>query len=148
MNTPLLTLGQAVKHVKCSKATLSKALNKGTLSGTRQSDGSWRIDPAELMRWDGERSTRGQQIATRTPMETPAEPQVNTPDNSALQARLEVTEGRLADAQATIEDLRARLDAEQEERRALVQRFLPAPEPVAPQPRRRGFLGWFAGANP
>lgn len=147
MNTSLLTLGQAVKHVKCSKATLSKALNKGDLSGARQPDGTWRIEPSELMRWDGERSTRGQRPATRTPTETPTEPQVNPQENNALQARLEVTEGRLADAQATIEDLRARLDAEQEERRVLVQRLLPAPAPIAAAPKRRGVLGWFAGAN-
>ena len=147
MNTPLLTLGQAVKHVKCSKATISKALNKGALSGVRQADGSWRIEPSELMRWDSERSTRGQKIETRTLLETPTEPPVNPSENSALQARLEVTEGRLADAQATIDDLRARLDAEQEERRVLVQRLLPAPVPVAAAPKRRGFRGWFAGVN-
>lgn len=147
MNTPLLTLGQAVKHVKCSKATLSKALNRGDLSGTRQPDGSWRIEPSELMRWNSERSTRGQRIATQPPFETPSEPPANPSESSALQARLEVTEGRLADAQATIEDLRTRLDAEQEERRVLVQRLLPAPEPVMVAPKRRRFLGWFAGAN-
>lgn len=147
MNPQTLTLGQAVKHIQCSKATLSKALNKGDLSGTRQPDGSWRINPAELARWNSERSTRGQKIATRTAENSPS----NTPEhleNSVLQARLEVTEGRLADAQATIEDLRARLDAEQEERRVLMQRLLPAPQHV-PQTavRRRSFLGWFARAN-
>lgn len=137
MTPPTLTLGQAVKHVECSKATLSKALNKGDLSGARQEDGSWRINPAELARWNAERSTRGQKIATRTPADTPMKP----PEDSALQARLQVTEDRLADAQATIDDLRARLDAEQEERRALVHRLLPAPQ--KPLPKQRGFLRWF-----
>ncbi len=141
MNTPSLTLGQAVKHVECSKATLSKALNKGDLSGSRQGDGSWRINPAELARWNSERSTRGQKIATRTPIETPMNPH----EDSMLQARLQVTEDRLADAQATIDDLRARLDAEQEERRALVHRLLPAPQ--EPLPKRRGFRRWFTARS-
>lgn len=138
MTPPALTLGQAVKHVECSKATLSKALNKGDLSGARQEDGSWRINPAELARWNGERSARGQKIATRTHSEPPMIP----PEDSALRARLQVTEGRLADAQATIDDLRTRLDAEQEERRALVHRLLPAPQ--EPLPKQRGFLRWFS----
>lgn len=141
MNPPELTLGQAVQHVECSKATLSKALKKGDLSAARQADGSWRINPAELARWNAERSTRGQKIATRTP----TEPSMNLPEDSALQVRLEVTEGRLADAQATIDDLRSRLDAEQEERRALVHRLLPSPQ--EPAPKRRGFLQWFGAAD-
>lgn len=45
-----LTLGQASKETGVSKATLSRALKSGKLSGEKQEDGSFRIDPAELFR--------------------------------------------------------------------------------------------------
>jgi len=46
----MLTLGQAAKTAKRGKATIQKALNNGTLSGTRDASGRWLIDPAELHR--------------------------------------------------------------------------------------------------
>lgn len=45
-----LTLGQASKETGVSKATLSRALKSGKLSGEKQEDGSFKIDPAELFR--------------------------------------------------------------------------------------------------
>lgn len=135
--TGKLTLRQAAETVECSTATVSKALKNGALSGDKLEDGSFSIDPAELMRWNETRSQRGKRSQTQTAANTTK----NTPENSVLQARLEVTEGRLADAQATIDDLRNRLDAEQEERRNLSARLLPAPEQATTPPEKpRGLL--------
>jgi hypothetical protein len=43
-----ITLTQAVAMTGMAKATLLRAIHRGMLSGTRNSDGSWLIDPAEL----------------------------------------------------------------------------------------------------
>ena len=135
--THKLTLRQAADELGCSTATVSKALKNGALSGDKLEDGSFSIDPAELMRWNETRSQRGKKSRTQKGVNT----HENAPENSVLQARLEVTEGRLADAQATIDDLRNRLDAEQEERRNLSARLLPAPEHAATPPEKpRGLL--------
>jgi len=47
----MITLGNAAKQLGVSKPTLSKAISRGHLSATRREDGSFSIDPAELMRW-------------------------------------------------------------------------------------------------
>src|SRR3954471_10050892 len=47
----MVTLGNAAKQLGLSKPTLSKAISRGHLSATRREDGSFAIDPAELMRW-------------------------------------------------------------------------------------------------
>ena len=46
----MLTLGQAAKEAGISKPTLSKAIKSGRISATKQEDGSFSIDPAELFR--------------------------------------------------------------------------------------------------
>ena len=47
----MITLGNAARQLGLSKPTLSKAITRGQLSATRREDGSFAIDPAELMRW-------------------------------------------------------------------------------------------------
>jgi len=44
------TAGQAAKAAGVSTATISRALKRGTISGSKQPDGSWRIEAAELHR--------------------------------------------------------------------------------------------------
>ena len=46
-----LTLSQAAEQTNKSKSVLSKAINGGKLSATKQDDGSYDIDPVELDRW-------------------------------------------------------------------------------------------------
>lgn len=47
----MVTLGAAAKQLGISKPTLSKAISKGQLSAARRDDGSFAIDPSELVRW-------------------------------------------------------------------------------------------------
>jgi len=47
----IITLGNAAKQLGLSKPTTSKAISRGHLSATRRDDGSFAIDPSELMRW-------------------------------------------------------------------------------------------------
>jgi len=102
MNSPNLTLGQASQQVGCSKATLSKALKNGAISGTKRGDGSFSIEPAELMRWNGERSQRGQRFRTKTVNETSK----TQPENGPLQAKDEL----ISELRQIIDDLRGDRD--------------------------------------
>ena len=47
----MITLGNAAKQLGVSKPTISKAISKGQLSASKREDGSFAIDPSELMRW-------------------------------------------------------------------------------------------------
>lgn len=44
------TAGQAAKAVDVSKATITRALQNGKISGSKNDSGVWSIDPAELHR--------------------------------------------------------------------------------------------------
>ena len=103
------TLGQAAKATGTSKPTLSRAIKSGRISATKQPDGSFIIDPAELHRVyplvaDATSNDNGNVKQS----ETPCNPKV-------LQAQLEtLREERERERQqlhATIDDLRDRLNA-------------------------------------
>lgn len=44
------TAGQAAKATGVSTATISRALKSGTISGSKDANGTWSIDPSELHR--------------------------------------------------------------------------------------------------
>ena len=46
----MFTLGEAAREVGMAKSAISRAIKTGRLSATRQEDGSYAIDPAELFR--------------------------------------------------------------------------------------------------
>ena len=123
-----LTLGEAAKHAKRAKGTISNALKNGQLSGEKimkKGREAWQIDVSELQRW----------IELNTPKNQHTDPE-NTPkkidqkpiENSILQVRLEASEQRFEDAQKTIEDLRARLDKAEDKNNELTNRLLPSPD--------------------
>lgn len=123
-----LSLSAAAKEVGRSKSTLSRAVNSGRLSATRCEDGSYRIDPSELYR------------VFPLPVARPAASNTTQPDSDpigTLQVQLEAVERERSrereQMQATIEDLRARLDRAENR----IVGLLPAP-PV----RRRRWRLW------
>lgn len=90
------TLGEAAKAVGKSKATISKALKTGKITGQKNEDGSYTIDPSELHRVypptpsetvQGERN------------ETPSEPGVNHSELIELRVKLQAAQERIADLQ-------------------------------------------------
>ena len=106
----LLSATQAAKAVGKSVPTITRAIKSGKLSANRLDGGGYEIDPSELFRvW---KAVTNSNSATQPMLEreTPIE-------DNALRAKLEVMDERLSDAQATIKDLRDRLDAESAERR-------------------------------
>mgnify|MGYP003374091757 CR=1 FL=1 len=107
------TLGQAAKATSKSKPTLSRAIQSGRMSGQKQLNGSYLIDPAELHRVFPPVSSSGNATGDMKLSETQSNP-------SILQAQLETLreerERERQQLQATIDDLRRRLDSESEAR--------------------------------
>ncbi|MEP3342367.1 MAG: hypothetical protein ABJO09_08655 [Hyphomicrobiales bacterium] len=126
----LLSATQAAKAVGKSVPTITRAIKSGKLSANKLDGGGYEIDPSELFRvWRAVTSSN----SVTQPMlerETPKE-------DSVLWAKLEVMDERLSDAQATIKDLRDRLDAESAERRSLTAQITDQRQTI-PEPPRRG----------
>lgn len=130
-----LSLSAAAKEVGRSKSTLSRAIGQGRMSATRCDDGSYQIDPAELYR------------VFPTPVPQPAVLNTAQPAlerDGTLRMQLELAErerdrerqerSRERDQmQATIDDLRTRLDRAE----SRIAGLLLAP----PAPQRR--LRWW-----
>ena len=98
----MFTLGTAAKHVGKSKPTISKAIKDGKLSATKV-DGVYQIDPSELSRVFPS-------IATASP-QAPTSPSVP----------LALLEQRNAHLEATVDDLKSRLDEMKLERDRALQ---------------------------
>jgi hypothetical protein len=105
------TLGDAARATGMSKAALSRAIKRGSISAEKQLDGSFKIDPAELHRVY---PAVTEQLARTTADATELQAQ-----NIELRAKLEAATQRLHDKDGVIDDLRRRLDTEGEERRKL-----------------------------
>jgi hypothetical protein len=107
------TLGQAAKATGKSKSTILKAIKSGRLSGRKNDNGDWEIDPAELHRIYSSVPVNGSPEHQSTRQET----QGNTLEVIELRVKLEASEQRLRDSNEQMLDLRRRLDQSEEERR-------------------------------
>jgi len=102
-----LTLRQAADRCGKSRSTVHRALKSGKLSGSRDEDGTWSIDAAELARvfpWDAHE--HGQ----RDVMEQSGDGN----GSAVLAVRVEMLEQQLERERDTVEDLRRRLDRAEE----------------------------------
>lgn len=119
------TLGTAAKATGKAKSTILRAIKSGTISASKDATGNYSIDPSELHR-----------VFDATPTQPAAsnETQPTSEHPETLRLRLEILEierQRERDQmQATIDDLRARLDRSEDRITAL----LAAPEKL---PTRR-----------
>jgi hypothetical protein len=99
------TLGTAAKATGKAKSTILRAIKSGTISASKSHDGSYEIEPSELHRVFPPTSTQP---------ETSNDTQPHEEHTATLRLRLEILETeRLREReqmQATIDDLRARLD--------------------------------------
>jgi excisionase family DNA binding protein len=105
----LLTMGQAARLAGVGKSTLSRAIKSGRLSATRQEDGSFRVDVAELSRIYSIRTeTPGAVVETRAAVHqtTPAE----TPRDPELLAKVAALEAQIAAMNTLIEEVRRARD--------------------------------------
>src|SRR5690242_2028349 len=95
------------------KSTVLKAIKRGAISATRDPDGGWLIEPAELHRIYPPVAPVASGVANATSGNRDfhhSEPQA-TRATSATEGEIHELRARLADAHGTIDDLRARLDA-------------------------------------
>lgn len=143
------TLGQAAKASGKSKPTISRAIQSGKLSAQRQENGSYLIDPAELVRVYPTVTDNGNETGDMERSETVTE-------SKSLQAIVDVMreerERERRQLQDTIDDLRDRLTQEASERREAQTRLTallthqPAPQSGATEPSgKRGVFGLFGG---
>jgi len=113
-----LSLSAAAKEVGRSKSTLSRAIKHGRMSATRYEDGSYQIDPAELYRVFPLPVPQPAAVNTAQPGSDPTE---------TLLMQLEMVERERnrerEQMQATIDDLRVRLDRAE----SRIAGLLPAP---------------------
>jgi hypothetical protein len=135
-----LTAGEAAKLVGKSVPTITRAIKSGKMSAKPRKPRGWIIEPSELFRVFDAVTDETNSSDTMLVDETPIK-------DSALQVKLEVMEQRFDDAQATIEDLRTRLDAESVERRQLTAQLTDQrQQPVAQnEPQKRGLWSWLRG---
>jgi len=120
------TLGTAAKATGKAKSTILRAIKSGTISASKARDGSYEIDPSELHRVF---QPIGTQQASSNDTHPPEE------QDAILCLRLEILEAERQrerdQMQATIDDLRARLDRSEDRITALL---------AAPSKRRRWWL--------
>lgn len=117
------TLGTAAKATGKAKSTILRAIKNGTISATISHDGSYGIEPSELHRVFHPNDT--QQASSND-----TQPQAEHPET--LRLRLEILESERKrereQMQATIDDLRERLDRSENRITALIS--------SPPKPRR------------
>lgn len=111
------TLGTAAKATGKAKSTILRAIKSGTISASRSHDGSYEIEPSELHRVFRSNSTQQAPSNDTQPHEEHA---------ATLRLRLEILETERQrereQMQATIDDLRARLDRSEDRVTALLSR--------------------------
>ena len=109
------TLGTAAKATGKAKSTILRAVKSGIISAAKAHDGSYEIEPSELHRVF---PPNGAQLASSN------DAQPNEEHSATLRIRLEVLETERQrerdQMQATIDDLRARLDRSEDRISALL----------------------------
>ncbi len=109
------TLGTAAKATGKAKSTILRAIKSGTISASRSHDGSYEIEPSELHRVFHPHS---QQQASSNDTQPPEE------QSATLRLQLKILETERQrereQMQATIDDLRMRLDRSEERITALL----------------------------
>ena len=124
------TLGTAAKATGKAKSTILRAVKSGKISATKKHDGSYELEPAELHRVFPPNS------AQQAPSN---DTQPHKEQDETLRFRLEIIEAERQrerdQMQATIDDLRARLDRSEDRITALI---------AAPQ-RSRRWWPWSSG---
>lgn len=128
-----LSLAQAAKLTGKSKSTLTRAIKSGRMSAARRADGTFGLDPAELLRVYPDAVHGASDGASRNgdPVASDAAQQSEI---SALRDDLAEARQQAAVAQA-LADERARSLEAAERNLADLRRLLPAPlGPVSPRP--------------
>ncbi len=140
------TLADAAKTAKVNRSTLFRAIKSGRLSASRLEDGSYRVDASELARvYDLQHAVHRLDGALQHGAQgenAPATVEGAGVELAVLRVRVQMLEvererwdQERETIRETVDDLRKRLDQEQEERRNLQRQLAPptqsAQEPLA-----------------
>jgi hypothetical protein len=136
----MITLGNAAKQLGISKPALSKAISRGHLSAQKREDGSFSIDPAELMRWwEGARHRFQPPPVLEFQGTTASENSENGPDNGdgsdpEANARLAALEEQVKGLRELLDEVKRSRDQAESDRdhwrdqAARAVKALPAPD--------------------
>jgi len=91
------TAGQAAKATGVATATITRALKSGKISGQKDSNGAWMIDPSELHRVFPPVSSKEHERPLMKQYATPHEMAERPFESSALQREIQVLRETLAD---------------------------------------------------
>ena len=126
------TAGQAAKAAGVSKATITRALQSGKISGLKDDSGAWSIDPAELHRVFPFQAPDRSADRFPEPQPTTLENHPTTPTDRGLEREVELLREMLAKAEANADHWRTMAERQQmlledkrpKESRSLLQRLL------------------------
>ncbi|WP_209843297.1 hypothetical protein [Rubellimicrobium aerolatum] len=124
------TAGNAAKATGKSIPTITRAIKKGVISAEKTASGGYLIDPAELHRVFPAITSNRDVTPDKLDSETPLKSNVT----GELELEVRMLREMLSREQDTVTDLRARLDAEAEERRRLTLLLTHHPEKPSPTP--------------
>jgi hypothetical protein len=113
------TLAAAATATGLNKTSILRAIKSGKLSGTKDENGQWLVEPVELHRVY---PATAEQRCTADAAQRDA-----APDAAVIEARAVLAEQRLADLKAMLDELRTERDAWREQAQRLA---LPAPAPA------------------
>ena len=157
-----LSLKQAAEFAGTTKPTILKHMAKGTVSGEKDVNGRWWFDVSELVRVYGEPGSRsGLRNTYNIKQNQPNLQRETLPEMITLAAELTASRAQLRmiedarereqrDKDATIADLRNRLDISEEERRRKDTQLTTLltnsrQEVERPAPAAKGFLARLLG---
>lgn len=129
----MLTLAEAANETGLTRSAIFKSIKSGKLSASKDGQGHFQIDPAELFRvykpFNKETSTSKQQETAK-----------ETGETRELRTRLDMMSQLVRQVEGERDDLRRRLDEEAAERRKLTALLTHQPEPSRPS-----FWRWLFG---
>lgn len=130
-NMPLFPVAEAARRAGVERTTLYRKLKKGEISGQSDASGSKYIEASELLRvYPNADVSESSATVDQQLQQSGIQQRATVHDSRLLQREIEVRDEKIRaleqerererrDAQATIDDLRRRLDQEAEERRKL-----------------------------
>jgi excisionase family DNA binding protein len=127
------TLGTAAKQAGVAKSTLSRAIERGEISAIREGNG-YRIDPAELDRWMGNRSAQ--------PSKTVSTGHSATPSSNDLQQQIDSLKEIISAERRRADAAESDRDEWRKQAQTLALTNHVKRQPEAYGARVGGFFGW------
>lgn len=141
-----LSAAKAAQEVGKSTATITRAIEKGKISASKDENGAWSIDPAELFRVFAPAKHANPSTQRNAKPDETGENRGLQPDLEVLSEKLRSSEALNALLSDEVADLRRRLDDEAAERRkltAMITYEKPSPAHVVAAERpKRSWWSW------